>query len=126
LIKFVDMRDPHAGEQGFIELQKLRKGGADDLTFHNITHPMCPNWLQEIVRSDPDYCSERPKISTRALLRSSRKAADLVAQAEGLERHASISPTSRRRSVKVVHPAAAAAATTGRPTAAADRLRRRA
>jgi hypothetical protein len=39
-------------QKGLIELQKLRKDAADDLTFHNITHPMCPDWLQEIVRSD--------------------------------------------------------------------------
>jgi hypothetical protein len=74
--------------KGFIELQKARKDGADDLAFHNITHPMGPDWLQEIVRSDQDYCSQMAKDFDKGAAALRRKAADLVAQAEGLERHA--------------------------------------
>jgi hypothetical protein len=74
--------------KGFIELQKLRKDGADDLAFHNITHPKCPDWLQEIVRSDQDYCSQMAKDLDKDAAALRRKAADLVAQAEELERNA--------------------------------------
>jgi hypothetical protein len=64
-------------------LKELQKDGADDLTLHNITHPKCPDWLQEIIRSRKAEIFDAEAAALR------RKATDLVAQAEEVERRAS-------------------------------------
>jgi hypothetical protein len=73
-------------DKGLKELQKDRP--RDDLSLHNITHPKCPDWLQELVRSDEAYCSRRAADFDKEAAALRRNAADLVARAEGYEKRA--------------------------------------
>ncbi|MGY3582044.1 hypothetical protein ACVIGB_001034 [Bradyrhizobium sp. USDA 4341] len=70
-------------------VRALLKGGAENVTFHNITHPKCPDWLKEFVRSDREYCSRVAADLDKRAAGFRNQAADLVAQAENYERRAS-------------------------------------
>lgn len=69
-------------------LRELEKAGAENLSLHNMTHPKCPDWVMDFVRSDPDYCSRMAADNDKRAAALRRKAADLVSQAEGNERRA--------------------------------------
>lgn len=69
-------------------MKAVTRDGAVDLTLHNITHPKCPDWLKELVRSDRVYCSRKAEDLDANAAALRRKATDLVAQAEEYERRA--------------------------------------
>lgn len=70
-------------------LKELQEDRGDDLTLHNITHPKCPDWLKEFVRSDRTYCKRRAEHLDARAAAIRRNASELIVEAEGYERHAS-------------------------------------
>jgi len=66
-------------------MKALIKDGAGDLALHNITHPKCPDWLQDLIRSDSEYCSRKAADLDARAASLRRKAAAIVEEAEGYE-----------------------------------------
>ena len=64
---------------------EMLKGGTEDIELHNLTHPKCPDWLQELVRSDPAYCAGKAKKYDAFAAGLRAKAAKLVAEATEYE-----------------------------------------
>lgn len=68
-------------------MKELAKGGVSDLALYNITHS-CPDWLKEWVRSDSEYCSRKADGIEKRAAALRRQAANLLDQAEEMERRA--------------------------------------
>ena len=52
------------------------------LAVHNLTHPACPTWLQDVVKADPEYCGARAMKFMACANIARRKAVPLVQEAD--------------------------------------------
>lgn len=69
-------------------MEDLGKSHPGPLAMHNLTHPACPDWFQEEVRSDPAYCGKRAQDFEAHAAALRLKAATAVAEAERYEEQA--------------------------------------
>jgi hypothetical protein len=69
-------------------MKELQRGRERTLDVHNVTHPKCPDWLKEIVKSDKAYCTRRADENDGEAAALRRRAAEIVAEAERFEARA--------------------------------------
>lgn len=71
-------------------MKDLERNGAGNLAMHNLTHPICPDWLQELIRSDPGYCAGRARMLDREAAGLRTKMEEIAARADEIERRAAV------------------------------------
>jgi hypothetical protein len=69
-------------------MKQLQAEGASDLAIHNLTHPKCPEWIQDLAKSDPAYCLGRAAAFAQRETHLRKSAAALIVDADSYQAHA--------------------------------------